>query len=131
MGSDVCEDCGGPNDNAGRWQTCSKCQSKWSAKWVEEKKAKEEAAQRAWLAAVGRWLGSKISAEEAEQEFADPEIAVEFRELWHTFRAQLDEGDELWTFSSPVETWMKLCGRAGFAIVRGGRVVKTIITKLN
>lgn len=33
------------------------------------------------------------------------------------------KGDELWWYESPQETWDMLCGRAGWALVRDGKVV--------
>lgn len=43
----------------------------------------------------------------------------------------LAPGQELWYFESPQETWDALCGRAGYAIVQGGRVVDTHMTAIN
>lgn len=40
-------------------------------------------------------------------------------------------GDELWTFSSPPAYWADLGGRAGIALVRGGRSIGHIITSMN
>ena len=38
---------------------------------------------------------------------------------------------ELWYFESPQEYWDSLCGRAGYAIVEGGKVVDTHMTAIN
>lgn len=40
-------------------------------------------------------------------------------------------GDELWWYCSPDETWQHLCGRAGWAVVRDGRVVADQLVVLN
>ncbi len=40
-------------------------------------------------------------------------------------------GDELWRFASPEPTWAHLCGRAGIALVRDGRVIYAIVTMMN
>jgi hypothetical protein len=45
--------------------------------------------------------------------------------------AQMQPGDELWAFSSSTVSWQNLCGRAGIALVRGGEVVASMITKMN
>ena len=45
--------------------------------------------------------------------------------------AKLREGDELWWYQTPQETWDMLCGREGFAIVRGGAIVDFIFTAIN
>ena len=37
---------------------------------------------------------------------------------WEAQKAELKPGDELWTFTSPPESWKRLMGRAGIALVR-------------
>ena len=43
----------------------------------------------------------------------------------------LQEGDELWEFRSPRESWANMAGRAGIALVRNGEVVASIVTRMN
>lgn len=50
--------------------------------------------------------------------------------LWAHFDEVLP-GDEIWSFSSPPETWRSLCGRSGFAHVRYGRIMDYHITMMN
>lgn len=40
-------------------------------------------------------------------------------------------GDELWWYDSPPETWEQLCGRAGWALVRAGRVIDVELVMMN
>jgi len=40
-------------------------------------------------------------------------------------------GDELWWYCSPPETWEHLCGRAGWALLRGGKVIGVHMSVLN
>src|SRR5436190_581776 len=47
---------------------------------------------------------------------------------WVRFVQQLAEGDELWFFSSPADTFVRKCGCVGYAIVRDGIVRDTLIT---
>jgi len=35
----------------------------------------------------------------------------------------IQEGDVVWRFSSPPDSWKYLAGRAGFALVRDGKIV--------
>jgi hypothetical protein len=46
-------------------------------------------------------------------------------------KVRLMPGDELWTFSGPPDSWQALAGRSGFALVRAGRVIDHIVTRLN
>jgi hypothetical protein len=38
------------------------------------------------------------------------------------------EGDEMWKWSTPDSFWQALCGRGGYAIIRNGKVIESIIT---
>jgi len=46
-------------------------------------------------------------------------------------QAEFRDGDELWYWSTPEETWNHMFGRAGYCIVRGGMIVWSITTELN
>ena len=50
---------------------------------------------------------------------------------WMHLKEQVREGDEVWLFCSPSEYWDRLCGREGFALVRQGAIVGSILTSLN
>jgi hypothetical protein len=41
------------------------------------------------------------------------------------------EDDQLWSFSSSAEYWQGLAGRAGIALVRGGRVIDHVLTVMS
>jgi hypothetical protein len=56
------------------------------------------------------WLQERITAEEAER--------MQTHAQWETLRASMQPGDELWTFASPAESWQRLAGRSGIALVR-------------
>lgn len=40
-------------------------------------------------------------------------------------------GDELWSYSSPPETWEHMMGRSGIALLRDGRTIAQVITLMN
>ncbi len=50
---------------------------------------------------------------------------------WNPFIADMLPNDELWRFRSPEKTWANLMGRAEYAIVRNGQVVRSLVTLLN
>lgn len=52
-------------------------------------------------------------------------------EQWVQFRTKIEEGDELWLFESPEETWKQLAGRAGYAILRNGEPIAHYISLMN
>lgn len=65
------------------------------------------------------WLKKKISVEQAKTDYLEALLA------------QMIRGDELWEFSSPEESWNALAGRAGIALVRNGKIIDAIITKMS
>jgi hypothetical protein len=58
-------------------------------------------------------------------------VASGWRRDAERWAARMEVGDELWTWSTPRWSWQNLCGRAGLAIVRGGKPVDYAITMLN
>ena len=59
------------------------------------------------------WLqepATDTSAEEYSRWVNDPTLVIQ-------------DGDVVWRFSSPRESWMYLAGRAGLALVRDGQIV--------
>ena len=51
--------------------------------------------------------------------------------VWAQFKSQMKPGDELWEFCSSPETWRMYMGRAGIALVRKGKIMASLVTKLN
>lgn len=67
------------------------------------------------------WLQSpaqNISAEEYARSAKDPTLVIQ-------------DGDVVWRFRSPRESWTHLAGRAGLALVRDGQVVHYRVTILS
>jgi hypothetical protein len=77
------------------------------------------------------WLRQKTSVAELEAGFARQPPADRWLKGWQELVAAMQPGDELWEYCSPPPSWQKLAGEAGYAVVRGGRVVDNIITLMN
>ena len=89
------------------------------------------------------WLQKKISAAEAEATYPGikddrvarfPDAAKPFgfsHQQWEELKAAMIPGDEIWTFTSPPESWRDLAGRAGVALVRAGVPIKVVTTAMN
>ena len=89
------------------------------------------------------WLDKKVTIAEAEAAHPGvndervqqmPEIAKPFgfqNKVWEELKAAMQPGDELWTFSSPAQSWQNLAGRAGVAVVRDGNPIKVLVTMRN
>jgi len=85
------------------------------------------------------WLTDRMTVEEAETkhlvlhpQLGEEPIPFGFQnEAWKALVDRMEEGDEVWAFNSPKETWEKMFGRAGIAVVREGKIVDMLVTKLN
>jgi hypothetical protein len=70
------------------------------------------------------WLIERVT-------FAQVEESSAGNWMWEELKAKLLDGDEIWSFSSPEALWARLCGRAGYAVMRGGEIVGTVLTAMN
>jgi hypothetical protein len=75
------------------------------------------------------WLGQKTSVEEVEARFENP--CEQWLTEWRSLVAKIQPGDELRHYSSPREHWFNLIGSAGYALVRDGAVVDSVMTFMN
>jgi hypothetical protein len=72
----------------------------------------------------------KASIEELDQLIAKSSNPL-FVEVSTEFKAKIQEGDELWKFSSDKQSWDHYAGRAGYMITRNGKTVAELVTLLN
>jgi len=85
------------------------------------------------------WLQKKITLQEAEtthlvkdDRLGPKPIPFGFvNGLWKAMIAKMKEGDELWEFCSPDESWQDLAGREGIALIRNRQVIDYILTRMN
>jgi hypothetical protein len=85
------------------------------------------------------WLYQKVTVAEAEaahmvnQELLGSEpIPFGFEnQEWQSLLSEMLDGDELWEFNSPFESWKHLAGRAGICLVRKGQIIRSIVTIMN
>ncbi|MDQ7780518.1 MAG: hypothetical protein RDV41_12555 [Planctomycetota bacterium] len=88
---------------------------------------------------VKEWLQNKTTVEECEKNYLvkDERLGpnpVPFgfqNQKWLELKQRMQEGDELWEYCSPPETWKAFCGRAGVCVVRNGEVIDSISTMMN
>jgi hypothetical protein len=74
------------------------------------------------------WLTQRVENKPAaHHRDLPPMTALRIRREWEKLRAQLEEGDELWYFANPSNTWKKLGKYTGYAIVRGTKIVSSVI----
>lgn len=76
------------------------------------------------------WLTQRVeNAPTAVHRNLSEMAAMRIRMAWQKLKTEAREGDELWAFENPSNTWKKLGHHTGYALVRGGKVVKsTVVT---
>jgi hypothetical protein len=74
------------------------------------------------------WLTQRVENAPTSQHRNLPEMpALRIRMAWQKLKNEAREGDELWAFENPANTWKKLGHHTGYAIVRNGKVVKSVV----
>ena len=78
------------------------------------------------------WLFGPVDINEMESDWLDkPGPYGVPTEAWIKLKSKMVEGDEIRAFSAPEEYWKNLAGRAGYALVREGKVIASIVTMMN
>ena len=57
--------------------------------------------------------------------------AMRIRMAWEKLKREAAEGDEIWAFENPANTHKKLGRHTGYALVRKGRIVKSVVVTSN
>jgi hypothetical protein len=52
-------------------------------------------------------------------------------EVWQDFKAQVQDNDVIYFFTSDKASWHGLIGREGYALIRGGKVIRVLITAMS
>ena len=74
------------------------------------------------------WLTERVQkAPTSYHQNLPPEAALRSRMAWQKLEREAIEGDELWAFSSPPNSWKKQGRYTGFALVRDGRILKSAV----
>jgi hypothetical protein len=63
----------------------------------------------------------------AQHRDVPPMTALRIRREWEKLRSRLAEGEELWFFTNPSNTWKKLGHHTGYARVANGRIVESVV----
>ena len=56
-----------------------------------------------------------------------PAAALRTRMAWQKLKREAMEGDELWAFTSPSGSWNRQSQHTGYALVREGRIVESVL----
>jgi hypothetical protein len=79
-----------------------------------------------------QWLFDAVDMDEMESDWLDkPAPYGVSREAWNRLKSLMEAGDVIHAFSSPSESWEHLAGRAGYAVVRDGQAIVSVVTLMN
>ena len=72
------------------------------------------------------WLTQRVeNSPTASHRNLSPMASMRIRMAWQKLKAEAGEGDELWAFENPSNTWKKLGHHTGYALVRNGKIIKS------
>lgn len=85
------------------------------------------------------WLKVKVTLESVEEKhmvlterLGPTPLPFGFHnEAWVRLLGSMEDGDELWEYSSESHYWENLAGRSGIALVRNGEIIDCITTRMN
>lgn len=97
------------------------------------------------MANIKDWLIKRITVEELETAMLRNEHPKEKSgvfslapldnitntDAWKKMKASLIEGDEIWEFCSPGESWKRMMGTTGICVIRNDKVIMDIATTMN
>jgi hypothetical protein len=74
------------------------------------------------------WLTQRVENRPiAQHRDLAPMAALRVRREWEKLKALAGEGDELWAFANPSNTWKRLGRHTGYALVREGKIVQSVV----
>jgi len=74
------------------------------------------------------WLTQRVERAPTATHRNLPEMAaMRIRMAWEKLKREATEGDEIWAFENPSNTHKKLGRHTGYALVRKGRIVKSVV----
>lgn len=77
---------------------------------------------------LSEWLTQRVQNAPTAQHRDLPAMpAMRIRMAWQKLKTEAGEGDEVWAFENPSNTWKKLGRHNGYALVRNGKIIKSII----
>jgi hypothetical protein len=80
---------------------------------------------------IPEWLTERVeNAPTSYHRQLSPMAALRIRMAWQKLKREALDGDELWAFSNPPNTWKRQGKCTGYALVRGGRILRSVTATL-
>ncbi len=76
---------------------------------------------------VEEWLTERVENAPTSYHRHLPDMAaLRIRMAWQKLKRQAVEGDEVWAFQNPSNTWKKQGKLTGYALVREGKILQSV-----
>ena len=80
---------------------------------------------------ISSYVGDLIKKYDSVAEFEAEHKFSKTNHQWQELLSKMQDGDELWSYSTSADSWKHLAGRSGIRLIRGDKVVANIMTKMN
>ena len=104
-------------------------------KAAERRHRKRKNFQRPWDSSPSPYT-KKVSVLEAQKNHMETldnkkVLFAGNEDRWQAMLSIIQDGDELWEYTSPAEMWEMLAGREGIVLVRDGKVIDDLLLVMN
>jgi hypothetical protein len=77
---------------------------------------------------LAEWLTQRVeNAPIAEHRNLSTMASLRIRMAWEKLKNEAEEGEEVWAFENPSNTWKKQGRHTGYALVRDGKIRKSSV----
>jgi hypothetical protein len=74
------------------------------------------------------WLTQRVEDAPTVHHRSLSEMAsLRIQMAWQKMKRNVMEGDEMWAFENPANTWKRMGKKTGYAIVREGEIVESVV----
>jgi hypothetical protein len=74
------------------------------------------------------WLVQRVEEAPTSYTPTEPKLTpLQVRMAWQKLKGRARGGDEIWAFANPADTRRKLGRHSGYALVREGSIVETVV----
>jgi hypothetical protein len=86
------------------------------------------------IKAAGKLRRPERKIQSKRQKACELEIAKhqeKWEQRWNEFMLGYEDRDEIWEYSSTIDEWERLMGSSGYVRIRDGKVIKSLMTRMN
>ena len=74
------------------------------------------------------WLTQRVENAPTSYHRNMPDMAaLRIRMAWQKLKRNARDGDEVWAFQNPSNTWKRMGKQTGYVLLREGKIVETVV----